>query len=333
MVDGSVGQRTPTNVSRKCWLAAASVVCGVLAAIAVTTTMADPNTGTGRVVVYQALKNESDGSDEPVHNGFEAPAAGARFGPPPPDDGLEGTVAIAEPIHACSPIAAAEGPMAIALIKRGGPDNTTCMFDTKVWHAQNAGFIGVIVFDNITEGSLAYMDSSSGQVQIDIPSVFISNDNGLMIADLVNRSASAVPPEMLVAQLYPDYVLVHAFLFTFVTIVAGTSIVFTLFLFYRRHMMLSRRNRRRVMNRHRVAQLPSRPYEEGDAGESCCICLDQYKGGDTLTVLPCNHGAQLSRVLCIFLVLICKNAHRFDCISPKGSVVLTFVPYHMRSLP
>lgn len=53
MVDGSNGHRMPTNVSRRCWLAAASVVCGVLAAIAVTTTMADPNTGTGRVVVFQ----------------------------------------------------------------------------------------------------------------------------------------------------------------------------------------------------------------------------------------------------------------------------------------
>lgn len=103
-------------------------------------------------------------------------------------------------------------------------------------HAQNAGFIGVIVFDNVTEGSLAFMESckfakdelaaaarlcflvhhshrggfithgrltrmvpclpTAGQIQIDIPSVFVSNGNGLMIADLVNRSASADPPEM-----------------------------------------------------------------------------------------------------------------------------------------
>lgn len=235
----------------------------------------------GRVIVWEV----DDESGSPSENTLEMPSAQAQFGPIPPEKGLIGTVQLASPLQACTPIARAKSADSIALIERG-PSNTSCYFVNKVKNAQDAGFIAAIVYDDIYEGSLAQMDTDQ-DTHISIPSVFISKSSGLQIQSLMNHTGST--NSSVIAQIYPDYVLVRSFLFTFVTIVAGTSIIFTLFLFYRRHMMLSRRTRRQIMTRREVVRLPSRSFRPEDADETCCICLDNYKRGHVITILPCKH--------------------------------------------
>lgn len=116
---------------------------------------------------------------------------------------------------------------AFALIRRGpaSPDNN-CSFGLKVFHAQMAGFAGAIIYDYESDAPLVMMEYD-GPLNINISSVFVSSDAGARIKLWVEDAE--IDGIAIWATMYPD-VLVRPFLFTFVTIVAGISIVFTLFL-------------------------------------------------------------------------------------------------------
>lgn len=58
------------------------------------------------------------------------------------------------------------------LIERGN-----CTFGTKIYNAEQAGFYGVIVYNNMT-GNLVQMTYSNGEHDIMIPSVFVSQSSG-----------------------------------------------------------------------------------------------------------------------------------------------------------
>lgn len=62
-----------------------------------------------------------------------------------PTQGAVGTLQRAEPLDACEPLSNFLKPReaSFAIIKRGN-----CVFDLKVWHAQQAGFQAAIVFNN-----------------------------------------------------------------------------------------------------------------------------------------------------------------------------------------
>jgi len=124
-----------------------------------------------------------------------------------------------------------------ALIERGprssSPDNEdNCSFGLKVYHAQMAGFAGAIIYDDESDSELVMMEYS-GPLQINISSVFVSALAGVKIAEWVREAE--LDGNNVVAQMYPDVFVIRSFLFTFVTIVAGISIVFTLFLVSRLH--------------------------------------------------------------------------------------------------
>ena len=49
--------------------------------------------------------------------------------------------------------------------------------------------------------------------------------------------------------------------------------------------------RTRGLSRWRVRQLPKRKYKKGkEVCESCSICLEDFRSGDNLRVLPCDHS-------------------------------------------
>lgn len=115
---------------------------------------------------------------------------------------------------------------AFALIKRGprAPDN--CSFGLKVFHAQTAGFAGAIIYDYDEDDNLVHMDYT-GPLNINISSVFVSLKDGDYIKQLIEDGD--IDGISTWATMFPDGPP-QPFLFTFVTIVAGISIVFTLFL-------------------------------------------------------------------------------------------------------
>ena len=101
-------------------------------------------------------------------------SAVANFGPlvrmiPP----MTKTVAVASPLNACNPLQSMYGQ--IALIERG-----TCTFESKIIHAQNAGALFVIFFNNVDD-IIVVMGSENSATQANIPCVLISQTHGAFI--------------------------------------------------------------------------------------------------------------------------------------------------------
>ena len=95
---------------------------------------------------------------------------------------------LANPRNACTPIQSPPSNESfpnykwIALIQRTPPNsntNSNCSFDVKVFNAQNAGFSAVVVY-NVDSNNLVRM-SSSGIIDIKIPSVFIGSSDGFTL--------------------------------------------------------------------------------------------------------------------------------------------------------
>ncbi|KAH9316731.1 hypothetical protein KI387_025358 [Taxus chinensis] len=90
----------------------------------------------------------------------------ANFVLPTKGSGLCGMLQVAEPLDACSPLrnkaVSGEGlDSPFALIQRG-----TCSFQTKVRHAQDAGFKAAIVYNNEDKNDLITMDGNSRGITI-----------------------------------------------------------------------------------------------------------------------------------------------------------------------
>ena len=51
-----------------------------------------------------------------------------------------------------------------------------------------------------------------------------------------------------------------------------------------------------------MRQLPKRKYRKGkEVCESCSICLEDFKAGENLRVLPCDHSELLYLFVCLFV--------------------------------
>lgn len=122
--------------------------------------------GSNRKVFYKA---PSDAVGRIVNAGV------AEFGPTLNDVGVTGNVKLASVINACSSLPAGELAGKIGLVERGGP--STCTFAVKVKNAQNAGAVGVIIYNNSTNGS-SLINMGGTNNTITIPSVLISNAEG-----------------------------------------------------------------------------------------------------------------------------------------------------------
>jgi hypothetical protein len=110
------------------------------------------------------------------------PNQAAVFGPAFPSGGFSGELAItdtgtATPTDACAPIVnVAEVAGKIAFVRRG-----VCDFDSKVYKAQQAGAIAVIIANNVNTGVIVPGGDSivdGEEVDITIPTAFISQQDG-----------------------------------------------------------------------------------------------------------------------------------------------------------
>eukprot|EP00035_Acanthoeca_spectabilis_P024361 m.453469 g.453469 ORF g.453469 m.453469 type:complete len:358 (+) comp20505_c0_seq1:110-1183(+) len=235
------------------------------------------------VDISQVLNTNSTNTDDPLDlkHLSTLPSLESTIGPRLDSDGKHALVAIAEPLNGCSPIEHAPQGEAdhFVLIERGN-----CTFGTKIYNAEQAGFYGVIVYNNMT-GNLVQMTYSNGEHDIMIPSVFVSQSSGEYIKMKIEELGSGA----VYAEMFADLFVVRSFLITFVTIIAAISIIFTLFLFYRRHTIVANHQPKARMTRKQVLKLPKRSFKPEDADETCCICLDDYARGDTILTLPCKH--------------------------------------------
>ncbi len=122
--------------------------------------------GSNRVLFYNA---PTDATSRVVNGGV------AQFGQPLDDMGITGDIKLASVIDGCTALPAGELAGKIGLIERGGV--STCTFASKVKNAQNAGATGVIIYNNVANGStLGNMGGTDATVTI--PSILITNSEG-----------------------------------------------------------------------------------------------------------------------------------------------------------
>jgi len=222
----------------------------------------------------------------------------AVFGPGVAPLGYTGKLIVASPLnescttcldYACQPLKLAPMEMSIALVQRSphfdGHERTdvSCTFEWKVRNAMNAGYGSVIIYNYPGDQDLEAMQSDGNDTDINISSVFIGGSDGLFLQKKIQDTKLQC-----IVTLYPDPAF-HSFLITFVIVIASSSIVFTIFLFYRRHMIMSRVVQIKKMSKREVMKLPKRSFKPADAEETCVICIENFARGDTITHLPCKH--------------------------------------------
>ncbi|GAB2271931.1 hypothetical protein Dimus_006759 [Dionaea muscipula] len=218
----------------------------------------------------------------------------ANFAPEVRASGICGKLYAADPIEACSTLTDHVKPggnnsSPFALIIRGG-----CSFEEKVRRAQAAGFEAAIVYDNNDGGGLIAMAGNSAGIRI--PAVFVSQATG----EKLKKYTGIGNMEIWIVPSYENSAW-SIVAISFISLLAMSAVLATCF-FVRRHRIRrggGERHQPRVvrefhgMSRRLVKAMPSLIFtavlEENCTASTCAICLDDYKAGDKLRVLPCQH--------------------------------------------
>ncbi|MDX3775159.1 S8 family serine peptidase [Chromatiaceae bacterium AAb-1] len=143
----------------------------------------------------ESVVNGIEVSSESVSGTFAA-VEGAQSRPLRETGDLTAELAVTVPLDGCSALAnAAEIAGRIALVQRG-----TCPFDDKLINAQNAGAVGVVVFNN--DGTAPFIMGGS-VTTLTIPSVMVSLANGNLLAAAVGNDETVevtLSPSVFAAQ-------------------------------------------------------------------------------------------------------------------------------------
>ncbi|KAM6569081.1 hypothetical protein CsatB_017066 [Cannabis sativa] len=215
----------------------------------------------------------------------------AKFAAGVNSSGICGALHIANPSNGCSPLKndllhqsknITDG-VRFALIIRG-----ECSFEDKVVNAQKAGFGAVIVYDNIDKGNLVYMMIHRENVSVN--AVFTSKNAG----QILREHAGGKDGECCIFPYNNETawtVLAISFISFLVILVILLVAIFT-----PRQWLTSRgrNNLPKNVDTKLVEALPCFTFNstqliDSHAGETCAICLEDYKDGEILKVLHCRH--------------------------------------------
>ncbi|XP_075509343.1 receptor homology region, transmembrane domain- and RING domain-containing protein 2-like [Primulina tabacum] len=215
----------------------------------------------------------------------------ANFAPSVKGSGIYGTLYVAEPLDACSPLTNKidtkmnDTRYPFALMIRG-----VCSFDEKVRRAQVAGFKAAIVYDN-EDGDLVAMAGNSAGVKIN--AVFVSKASGETLA----KYAGAVDTEIWISPVYENSAWAIMAI-SFISLLAMSAVLATCFFIRRHRIRRERPQAPRVrefhgMSRRLVKAMPSLNFtavlEDNCTSSTCAICLEDYNIGEKLRILPCSH--------------------------------------------
>ncbi|CAI9114778.1 OLC1v1015579C1 [Oldenlandia corymbosa var. corymbosa] len=215
----------------------------------------------------------------------------ANFAPSVKGSGISGTLYIAEPLNACSPLTndiptgknSTRPPF--VLIVRGG-----CSFEEKIRRAQAAGFKAAIVY-NTEYGELVAMAGNSAGIKIH--AVFVTRAAG----EALKKFAGISGIELWIVPSFENSAW-SIMAISFISLLAMSAVLATCF-FVRRHRI--RRERPRTshvrefhgMSSRLVKAMPSLIFtsvlEDNCTSSTCAICLEDYTVGEKLRVLPCRH--------------------------------------------
>lgn len=109
----------------------------------------------------------------------------ASIGPEVPAEGFTGELALADDIEACESLSS-DLTGKFALIARG-----TCAFTTKMFNAEAAGAVGVVVYTDDRD-PIAMGRGAGDETEVNIPGVMVTNADGLALVDSVNNGSTQV---------------------------------------------------------------------------------------------------------------------------------------------
>ncbi|KAA8546310.1 hypothetical protein F0562_002951 [Nyssa sinensis] len=249
----------------------------------------------------------------------------ANFTPDVKGSGKCGTLYLAKPLDACSPLdnkvdSPEEGIHApFALIIRGG-----CSFEDKVRRAQSAGFKAAIVYDN-EDGDLVAMAGNSAGIKI--YAVFISKASG----EVLSKYAGETDMELWIIPGFQNSVWTIIAI-SFISLLAMSAVLATCF-FVRRHRIRQRPRASHIREFHGmsgrlVKAMPSLIFtavlEDNCTSRTCAICLEDYSIGEKLRILPCHHKFHATCVdawLTMWRTFcpVCKRDARTNTADPPAS--------------
>ncbi|XP_061972514.1 receptor homology region, transmembrane domain- and RING domain-containing protein 1 [Populus nigra] len=197
-----------------------------------------------------------------------------------------GSLHVANPLDACSPLRNRfefNESGRFALIVRG-----ECAFEDKIKNAQSAGFRAAIVFDDKDNRNLIYMMVNPEGIKVH--AVFVSKYAGEILKErargkegecCINSSRTDAAWTVLAISLISVVVILGLLIIVFVT---------------PRHWLHWQRTNNccKSVDSKMVEALPCFTFRNASlsqchVGETCAICLEDYKDGEVLKVLPCQH--------------------------------------------
>ncbi|XVE82473.1 hypothetical protein DITRI_Ditri16bG0007500 [Diplodiscus trichospermus] len=204
--------------------------------------------------------------------------------------GVCGALEVADPLDACTRLRNEFGsnktdPIRLALIIRGD-----CSFEEKIRNAQSGGFSAAIVYDDKDRGSLVYM--TVNPKGIEVMAVFVSKSAGEFLkanAKGEKGECCIYPPRngkawTVFAICFLSLLIIAAFLV--IALIAPRSL-----------SNWRRRNLVRTVDIKMVEALPHMVFSSArlnqcSTGETCAICLEDYRDGEILKILPCRHDKE-----------------------------------------
>ncbi|KAG2327318.1 hypothetical protein Bca4012_036320 [Brassica carinata] len=218
----------------------------------------------------------------------------AKFDGSVPRNGICGALFVSDPLDGCSPLPlpsnrSQQRTTKFALIIRG-----ECSFEDKLLHAQNSGFQAAIVYDNLDNEDLVIMKVNAQEITL--AAVFVSNVAG----EILRKYARGREGECCI---YPPtkgsaWTVLAISFFSLLLIVTFLLLAF----FAPRHWTRWRagrhsNNRALSLDPNLVRTLPTFTFDDsvhGGGGDTCAVCLEDYRFGDSLRLLPCQHAFHLS---------------------------------------
>ncbi|KAL3720246.1 hypothetical protein ACJRO7_005129 [Eucalyptus globulus] len=200
--------------------------------------------------------------------------------------GICGVLEIADPVDACSALRrggirlSGNGNgngtdlMRFALIVRGN-----CSFQDKIVNAQTAGFRAVIVYDDRDREKVDLEYVIVDPKDITIPAVFVSNETGQSLKEYTQVGTG----ECCIYETRVEKSRTVLVIF-FISIIVISGILVLILTHHVKHV-----------DDKIVAELPSFAFNSAQSSdkytrEVCAICLEDYKDGEILKSLPCQHG-------------------------------------------
>ncbi|XP_048588176.1 E3 ubiquitin-protein ligase RNF13 isoform X2 [Nematostella vectensis] len=197
---------------------------------------------------------------------------------------IQGFGVLASPKNACStvqPIKSKSNMFWFLVIEDGG-----CSFGEKAYMAQKGEYDAAIIY-SLTSDKIIDMESDEyGRKADEIVAIHIGKTAAkeLTRIDVLARNNIVITPQNLLLWNVEVYIIPFAIIVGICFVLMGLFMISR----YYRHYLEKRRNRLSLTN---LRKIPTKKFKKGDEYyDVCAICLDEYKEGDKLRILPCDHA-------------------------------------------